>query len=94
MLYSCKTHFRSVMRVIFCLFYSIYYGGAGPCCKVDDLFTYLIFERPEIWEHIKFALHCDDGESGVVFLVIFNSIVKRISSRSFCDIMGDIWLSV
>eukprot|EP01034_Spumella_vulgaris_P002431 gene2431-3165_t len=24
-----------------------YYGGEGPCCKVDDVLTYLTMERPE-----------------------------------------------
>lgn len=37
-----------------------YYGGPGPCCKVDDLFTYLMVDRPDLFAHTKYALHCDD----------------------------------
>ena len=37
-----------------------YYGGPGPCCKVDDLFTYITLDRPDLFAHLKFALHCDD----------------------------------
>lgn len=35
-------------------------GGPGPCCKVDELFTYLIVDRPDVYSHVKYALHCDD----------------------------------
>lgn len=35
-------------------------GGPGPCCKVDELFTYLTMDRPDVYSHIKYALHCDD----------------------------------
>lgn len=35
-------------------------GGPGPCCKVDELFTYLIMDRPDVYSHIKWAFHCDD----------------------------------
>lgn len=37
-----------------------YYGAAGPCCKVDDLFNYLINDRPDLFREIKFVLHGDD----------------------------------
>lgn len=37
-----------------------YYGAAGPCCKVDDAFNYLLNDRPEFAANIKYALHCDD----------------------------------
>jgi hypothetical protein len=37
-----------------------YYGAAGPCCKVDDAFNYLLNDRPEFAATIKYALHCDD----------------------------------
>jgi hypothetical protein len=37
-----------------------YYGAAGPCCKVDDAFNYLINDNPELFKHIKYVLHGDD----------------------------------
>ena len=39
-----------------------YYGANGPCCKVDDGINYLVNDRPKLFEHIKFILHCDDDE--------------------------------
>ena len=35
-------------------------GGPGPCCKVDELFTYLMVDRPDVYSHIKYAIHGDD----------------------------------
>src|SRR5689334_10666988 len=37
-----------------------YYGGPGPCCKADEAFKYLLNDRPDLFAHIKYALHCDD----------------------------------
>lgn len=35
-------------------------GGPGPCCKVDELFTYLMIDRPDVYSHTKYAIHGDD----------------------------------
>lgn len=37
-----------------------YYGAAGPCCKVDEIFNHLINDRADLFKKIKFAMHCDD----------------------------------
>ena len=39
---------------------SEYYGAAGPCCKVDDAINYLVQDRPDVYEQLKYFLHCDD----------------------------------
>ncbi len=37
-----------------------YYGAAGPCCKFDDAFNYLLNDRADLAPKIKYALHGDD----------------------------------
>ena len=38
------------------------YGASGPCCKVDELFTYLMVDREDLFNHTRFVMHCDDDE--------------------------------
>ncbi len=37
-----------------------YYGAAGPCCKVDDAFNFLVNDNPKLFRQIKYVLHGDD----------------------------------
>lgn len=37
-----------------------YYGAAGPCCKFDDAFNYLLNDRADLAATLKYALHGDD----------------------------------
>jgi hypothetical protein len=37
-----------------------YYGWKGPCCKVDEMFNYIINENPELFAQTKYLLHADD----------------------------------
>ena len=37
-----------------------YYGAAGPCCKVDEGFNFLINQNIDLFKHLKFVLHADD----------------------------------
>lgn len=41
---------------------AIYFGGDGPCCKVDDMFVYLTQMNTELYSHLKFVLHGDDDQ--------------------------------
>ncbi len=37
-----------------------YYGGAGPCCKVDEIMSFVSVDKPALYAHTKYVLHCDD----------------------------------
>ncbi len=37
-----------------------YYGGPGPCCKVDEIMSFITVDKPDLFAHTKYVLHCDD----------------------------------
>lgn len=39
---------------------SQYYGGPGPCCKVDEIMSFIAMDKPNLYAHTKYAVHCDD----------------------------------
>jgi hypothetical protein len=39
---------------------SQYYGGPGPCCKVDEIMSFISVDSPALYAHTKYVLHCDD----------------------------------